>query len=121
MVRAATTGGDGIPSVRALRRFFSSSEWVDLHQLAKDQLVTQGPLGLKVLAGIAGFSWRDEDPSGEASIGWYEEATRDGSSAARERLLTYNEDDVLATRALRHWLDGPARSLPHVRSIGGHA
>ena len=118
MVRAANTGGEGIPSVRALRRFFSSDEWVDLHQLARDQMITEGPLGLKVLAGNAGFTWRDEDPSGEASIAWYEEATRDDSSEARERLLAYNEDDVLATRALRHWLDGPARSLPHVRSIG---
>jgi len=119
MIRAATTGGEGIPSVRALRRFFASDEWVDLHQLARDQLITEGPLGLKVLAGIAGFHWRDEDPSGEASIGWYEEATRDGSLAARERLLAYNEDDVRATRALRLWLDTHARDLPHVRSIGG--
>lgn len=117
MLRAASRGGDAMPSVRTLRRFFSSHEWVDLHQLARDQLITEGPLGLKALATRAGFSWRDEDPSGEASIAWYEEATRGGSTAARERLLAYNEDDVLATRALREWLDSSARLLPQVHDI----
>ena len=70
----------------------------------------------------AGFSWRDEDPSGEASIGWYEEAVGAdpaAARAARARLLAYNEDDVLATRALREWLDGPARQLPHVDEVLG--
>jgi predicted RecB family nuclease len=119
MRRAAAIGGEGIPSGRQLERFFSSDEWVDLHELAKDQLLTDGRLGLKVLASRAGFTWRDEDPSGEASIGWYEEAIgdEDAARAARARLLAYNEDDVLATRALRIWLDGPARLLPHVDEV----
>jgi predicted RecB family nuclease len=119
MRRAAAIGGEGIPSGRQLERFFSSDEWVDLHQLAKDQLLTDGRLGLKVLASRAGFAWRDEDPSGEASIGWYEEAVRGDAAAeaAQARLLAYNEDDVLATRALRVWLDGPARLLPHVDEV----
>jgi predicted RecB family nuclease len=120
MKRAAAVGGAGLPSIRELERFFSSGEWVDLHQLAKDQLLTEGPLGLKPLATRAGFSWRDEDPSGEASVAWYLEAVGDdpiAAAAARARLLAYNEDDVLATRALRVWLDGPARDLPHVDEV----
>ena len=28
--------------------------------------------------------------------------------------LTYNEDDVRATAALRDWLDGPANELPSI-------
>ena len=120
MKRAAAIGGPDLPSLRELERFFSSGEWVDLHQLAKDQLLTEGPLGLKVLATRAGFSWRDEDPSGEASVGWYLEAVGPdpvAASAARSRLLAYNEDDVLATRALREWFDGPARALPNVDEV----
>ena len=64
----------------------------------------------------AGFHWRDANPSGEASMVWYEVASRDDSPtalASRERIVTYNEDDCRATKALRDWLNGPARSLPH--------
>ena len=113
MRRALRPEDDGLPSARSLDRFFASEEWVDLHQIVADQILTEGPLGLKVLASRAGFTWRDEDPSGEASMAWYEEATA-GDESARRRLLEYNEDDVLATRALRDWLDGPARNLPHL-------
>ena len=90
--------------------------WIDLHDVAKRQLQTEGPLGLKQLAMAAGFRWRDVNPSGEASILWYEEATRGEESvarAARARLMEYNEDDCRATKALRDWLNGAARSLPH--------
>ncbi|MGA2122984.1 MAG: TM0106 family RecB-like putative nuclease [Acidimicrobiales bacterium] len=90
--------------------------WIDLHELAKRQIQTEGPLGLKQLAMAAGFHWRDPNPSGEASMVWYEVASRDESAAAlasRERIVTYNEDDCRATKALRDWLNGPARSLPH--------
>ena len=117
MRRAVRIGAEGLPRERELDLFFESDEWVDLHFLCKEQLVTEGPLGLKTMATFAGFSWRDEDPSGEASIVWYEEAQRENTPESRQRLLEYNEDDVLATRALRVWLDGPARALPHVDDI----
>ncbi len=90
--------------------------WIDLHELAKRQIQTEGPLGLKQLAMAAGFHWRDPNPSGEASMLWYEVASHDESAAAlasRERIVTYNEDDCRATKALRDWLNGPARSLAH--------
>jgi predicted RecB family nuclease len=117
MRRALTLGAPDSPTERILERFFASDEWVDLHELARDQFVTEGPLGLKALATRAGFSWRDEDPSGEASIGWYEEAIGENPEPSRERLLAYNEDDVRATRALRDWFDGPARRLPRVEEM----
>jgi predicted RecB family nuclease len=88
-------------------------EWIDLHEVARDQIQTDGPLGLKALAKAAGFAWRDENPSGEASMTWYEEAVGPaGREASRRRLLEYNEDDCRATRALREWLNGPANDLP---------
>jgi predicted RecB family nuclease len=117
MRRAVARGGAELPSERELKGFFASDAWVDLHHLCKEQLITEGPLGLKVMAKLAGFEWRDEDPSGEASIGWYEEAMFLDSEPARQRLLRYNEDDVRATKALREWLDGPARDLPHVDDV----
>jgi predicted RecB family nuclease len=47
---------------------------------------------------------------------WYEEARRDESPealASRERIMDYNEDDCRATKALRDWLNGPARLLAY--------
>lgn len=90
--------------------------WIDLHEQVKRQIQTEGPLGLKQLAVAAGFHWRDPNPSGEASMLWYEVARRDDSLDAltsRERIKAYNEDDCRATKALRDWLNGPARLLAH--------
>ena len=110
---------DGVlgPSRATLDEFRRSQppEWIDLHEVAKRQIQTDGPLGLKSLAKCAGFSWRDENPSGEASMTWYEEANGPEplASAARQRILEYNEDDCRATYALRAWLNDGARALPH--------
>ena len=95
-------------------RAATPAQWIDLHDQAKAQIQTSGPLGLKVLARAAGFEWRDENPSGEASMRWYE-AARDSADAHswRQRILEYNEDDCRATQALRDWLNGPARLLAH--------
>jgi predicted RecB family nuclease len=87
-----------------------------LHELAKQQIQTEGPLGLKQLAVAGGFKWRDPNPSGEASMLWYEVAISDDPTvahASRIRILEYNEDDCRATKALRDWLNGPAQKLAH--------
>jgi predicted RecB family nuclease len=92
------------------------SVWIDMHEQVKGQIQTEGPFGLKQLAVAAGFHWRDPNPSGEASMLWYEVARRDESPdavASRERIMAYNEDDCRATKALRDWLNGPARLLAH--------
>jgi predicted RecB family nuclease len=116
MRRAMHSGAAGLPSQDALEAVLL--DLVDVHQVVTEQIQTAGPAGLKVLATTAGFSWRDEAPSGEASMAWYEEAR--GSEerrahSAKARLLAYNEDDCRATRALRDWLEGPARELPDLR------
>lgn len=68
-------------------------------------LLRRRGLGPKQVAPAFGFSWRDESPSGLLSQGWYFDAIQiddpDVAAAARERLLTYNEDDVRATLAVR--------------------
>ena len=118
MNRAVNPPLDGGPTSKDLATFRRSdpAQWIDLHDVAKRQIQTEGPLGLKLLAVGAGFAWRDPNPSGEASIHWYEEATRSESPEAlafRTRILEYNEDDCRATKALRDWLNGPARDLAH--------
>ena len=103
---------EGVDAFRRAR----PTRWIDLHDVLRRQVQTDGPLGLKLVARAAGFTWRDPSPSGEASIAWYERAVgEDPVEAAthRRRLLEYNEDDCRATRALRDWLEGPARRLPH--------
>lgn len=118
MDRAVQSPIDGGPTSEdlALFRSTSPSQWIDLHELAKRQIQTEGPLGLKQLASSAGFEWRDVNPSGEASMIWYELARRDRSTesqVSRQRILDYNEDDCRATKALRDWLNGPAKTLAH--------
>lgn len=118
MNRAVLDPLPGGPTHEDLEAFRHSSpaQWVDLHDLAKQQIQTEGPLGLKQLATSCGFEWRDENPSGEASMLWYEVASRDESAvalASRQRILEYNEDDCRATKALRDWLNGPAKELAH--------
>lgn len=105
-------GMPGIPPRSAIQSFVDSAEWVDLFRSVSEQFLCAQGKGLKVIARVAGFSWRDPEAGGEASMGWYRDAVgMDGGlpdAGQRERLLRYNEDDVLATRALREWMSGPA-------------
>ena len=58
---------------------------------------------IKTLAKYLGFRWRDADPSGAASIEWYNRWIETGDRAILQRILDYNEDDCRATLVL---LDG---------------
>lgn len=58
---------------------------------------------LKTLAKFLGFVWQDTNPSGAASIEWFDRWVTTGDHAIRTRILDYNEDDCRATRVL---LDG---------------
>ena len=118
MDRAVLAAQPGGPTAHDVLEFRAATpaQWIDLHEQAKRQIQTEGPLGLKQLAGAAGFRWRDANPSGEASMLWFEEACGPDATASatyRQRILEYNEDDCRATRALRQWLNGPAHELPH--------
>ena len=58
---------------------------------------------IKTLAKHLGFKWRDTDPSGSASIEWYQRYCENRDPTIKTRILDYNEDDCRATRVL---LDG---------------
>jgi predicted RecB family nuclease len=55
---------------------------------------------VKTLAKFLGFAWRDTDPSGAASIEWYDRWAREREPALKQRLLDYNEDDCRAMRVV---------------------
>jgi len=109
----------GLPNPADVDELLGSDDWVDLHRTFNTQIVTGLPAGLKNTASLAGFSWRDSDPSGDSSMLWYEHATStdpDDAHINRIRLLAYNQDDVLATRRLREWLDRDAKALPPIEA-----
>ncbi len=102
------TGACGMPTVAEVQEFISSPQWVDMYGVVSSEFLCARGKGLKTIAPAAGFFWHDPEASGENSMRWYRDAVGlDGgtpNAAQRERLLTYNADDVGATHALRLWM-----------------
>lgn len=46
------------------------------------------------------FKWRDADPSGAASIEWFDQWVEAEDPKVKQRILDYNEDDCRAMRVL---------------------
>ncbi|MSS46185.1 TM0106 family RecB-like putative nuclease [Cutibacterium sp. WCA-380-WT-3A] len=93
----------------AVQRLLDSGCFVDLFTTIRAHFFGVNGIGLKVVATAgAGFSWRDPDPGGLNSQTWWNLAVHDPDPTVREasrtRVLEYNEDDVRATLAVRHWL-----------------
>ena len=51
----------------------------------------------KFVAAYCGFHWRDESPSGAASIEWYRRWLETGDPLIKTRITEYNQDDCIAT------------------------
>lgn len=86
------------------------SRTTDLYRIVKSS--TEWPTNdhsIKTLAQFLGFRWRDENPSGAASIEWYNRFVRSGDRALLQRILDYNEDDC---RAMVVLLDAIRSMLP---------
>ncbi len=108
-------GMPDVPTEAEVRAFVDGPEWVDMFQAVSEQFICPNGKGLKKIAPVAGFGWRDPEAGGEASMSWYRLAV--GYDAApdmsqRTRLLEYNEDDVRATQVLREWMS-PLVPGPH--------
>lgn len=101
-------GQPGIPTIAQVKEFISSDSWIDLFGIVREQFLCAHGKGLKTIAPVAGFRWRDPEAGGENSMRWYRDAVgMDGAPpdpSQRRRLLEYNEDDVRATHALRNWM-----------------
>lgn len=115
-------GRPGIPTVDEVEEFIAAPWWIDLFTLVGEWFLCAHGKSLKRIAPVAGFSWRDPEASGENSMRWYRDAVgMDGAPpdpAQRERLIVYNTDDVLATRALREWMSTRAvHTVPLVTEL----
>jgi len=91
----------------ALEALFDPARAVDLYTDVVSK-ATEWPtrdFSIKTLAKYLGFSWRDPDPSGAASIEWFHRWVEHHDPAIRQRILDYNEDDCRATRVLRDAID----------------
>lgn len=111
----------GVPAEAEIRDFIDSEQWVDIYQAVSDQFICPNGKGLKKIAPVAGFTWRDDEAGGEASMGWYRDAVgydAEPDRSQRNRLLVYNEDDVRATKVLREWMSDRAESeIPTLESL----
>jgi predicted RecB family nuclease len=115
-------GKPGIPSQEQVQAFIDSDAWFDLFGSVREHFLCSHGKGLKTIAPVAGFRWRDPEASGENSMRWYRAAVgMDGAGpddVQRLRLLEYNEDDVSATKALRLWMSSPAvNEIPYVGDL----
>jgi uncharacterized protein len=59
---------------------------------------------LKDIAQYIGFNWRAEDASGANSVLWFEEWLKKKTPRLMQKILEYNEDDVIATYKLQRWV-----------------
>jgi uncharacterized protein len=80
---------------------------IDLHKMATRAYVfpTYGN-GLKEVAGYLGFKWRHDDINALDAIAYYlkYQDDPDGYRDEIQAIVDYNEDDCIATRVVRDWL-----------------
>jgi len=89
----------------ALDRFVD--RLIDVHDAVRATVVLPTEsTSLKAVATWLGFKWRDAEPTGAGSIAWWSEYARDpiANTAALQRVLSYNEDDLRATILIVDWL-----------------
>lgn len=86
-----------IATADEIEALFAEERTIDLYKIVKSS--TEWPTwnhSIKTLAKYLRFSWRDTNPSGAASIEWYDRFVESGDRAILQRILDYNEDDCRA-------------------------
>jgi uncharacterized protein len=77
---------------------------VDLyHDVATKMIWPTIDHSVKTLAKYFGFNWRDANPSGAASVEWFDRWVKSREAGDKQRIIDYNEDDC---RAMYVMLDG---------------
>ena len=117
MYRSLAARHPDVCDAETVEALFASPDTIDL---LSDIVVpmTDWPThdhSIKTIAKWLGFSWRDREPSGAASIQWYRSYLETGDAAIRERICNYNEDDCVAELVI---LDALLR-LPVIPPEGG--
>ena len=81
---------------------------IDVYKIATDSVAfpTYGN-GLKKIAPFLGFNWRHKDVNATESISMYLEYAKNPSENKHklQLILDYNEDDCIATRVIKDWLE----------------
>ena len=88
-------------SAAEVEAMFAESRFVDLYAMVKSK--TEWPTydhSIKTLGKFLGFKWRDSEPSGAASIAWFDKWVKTGDMTTKWRIMEYNEDDCRAMRVL---------------------
>lgn len=80
-----------------IEALFDPSRTVDLYRIVQSSV--EFPCwdkSIKTLAKYLRFQWRDPNPSGAASIEWYDRFLQTADRELLQRILDYNEDDCRA-------------------------
>jgi predicted RecB family nuclease len=96
-----------------IEEIFDPARSVDLYTDVV-QRATEWPTNdhsIKTLAKYFGFIWRDQNPSGAASIEWFGRWTETRDISLKQRILDYNEDDCRAASVPLDGIRGLARPL----------
>lgn len=87
-----------VASAEDVEWLFDPERSIDLyHDIVKKY--TEWPTynySVKTLAQHLGFNWRDKNPSGAASIQWFNDWCDSKDPKVLQRILDYNEDDCIA-------------------------
>jgi predicted RecB family nuclease len=84
-----------------IESLFDPSRTVDLYGIVRSSVeFPTWDKSIKTLAKYLGFQWRDPNPSGAASIEWYDRFVQTGDRRLLQRILDYNEDDCRAMLVL---------------------
>jgi predicted RecB family nuclease len=89
-------------TVDVVEALFDPARSVDLYYdvVQKAAMWPTRDHSIKTLARFLGFQWRNNNPSGAASIEWFDQWITTHEPAIKERIIMYNEDDCRATRVL---------------------
>ena len=81
-----------------------TSKMVDILPAFRESVIFPLPFySLKDIAKYLGFNWRTADASGLDSVLWFHDYQATDDSAALQKIMDYNEDDVIATWHLIKW------------------
>ena len=93
----------GVTSPEELEWFFDPVRSIDLYYdiVTKHTEWPTYNYSVKTLAQYLGYKWRDENPSGAASIQWFNDWCQSQNPKVLQRILDYNEDDCRAMIVLK--------------------